>query len=77
MVLCKRKNYDSKNSFQPGYLRASHVVPWFPLEDGIPKSTRRRKITGKHGKASVTDESVEDVDEKNWRVFQMEVYIDF
>lgn len=32
----------SENLSDAGFLRASHVVPWFPREDGVdPKSARR------------------------------------
>ena len=37
----------SENLSDAGFLRASHVVPWFPREDGVdPKSARRGE---KHG----------------------------
>jgi len=36
----------SENLSDAGFLRASHVVPWFPREDGVdPKSARRGEKT--------------------------------
>ena len=62
----------SENLSDAGFLRASHVVPWFPREDGVdPKSPRRGE---KHG-MTVWEQwrCWEKLETFSW-VFQMDIY---